>query len=76
LSKRLVSEFGFRGIFLDAEPVWDGDQDFLALLRAIRGSVGISVPISAAISAGLESDQCDIPSAAADSGGDGVEKRV
>ena len=34
LSKRLTTEFGFQGIFMDAEPVWDGDQDFLALLRA------------------------------------------
>ena len=49
LSKRLTTEFGFYGIFLDAEPVWDGDQDFLALLRAVRAAIGIKVPISAAI---------------------------
>ena len=34
LSKRLTTEFGFQGVFMDAEPVWDDDQDFLALLRA------------------------------------------
>lgn len=48
-SSRVVDEFGFDGIFLNAEPVWDGDQNFLALVRAVRGEVGIDVPISAAI---------------------------
>jgi len=49
LSKRVINDFGYQGIFIDAEPVWDGDQDFLALLRGIRAAVGIKVPISAAV---------------------------
>jgi hypothetical protein len=49
LSKRVITDFGYQGIFLDAEPVWDGDQDFLALLRGVRAAVGIKVPISAAV---------------------------
>ncbi len=49
LSSRLTTEFGFKGVFIDAEQVWDGDQDFLALLRGVRAAVGIKVPISAAI---------------------------
>ncbi|MCC6805086.1 MAG: hypothetical protein IT319_19560 [Anaerolineae bacterium] len=49
LSRRVVEEFGYHGVFIDAEPVWDGDQNFLSLLRAVRATVGIDVPISAAI---------------------------
>jgi hypothetical protein len=49
LSKRMINDYHFDGIFLDAEPVWDNDQDFLALLRGIRAAVGITTPISAAI---------------------------
>ena len=45
----VTTEFGFYGVFIDAEQVWDGDQDFLALLRGVRAAVGIKVPISAAI---------------------------
>src|SRR5664279_660479 len=45
-SKRLITEFGFDGVFIDAEPVWDGDQNYLAVLRAVRSSVGIDTQIS------------------------------
>ncbi len=49
LAKTLVTDHEFDGIFLDAETIWDGDQDFLALLRAIRAAIGIDVSLSAAI---------------------------
>lgn len=49
LAKTLVTDHEFDGIFLDAETVWDGDQDFLALLRAVRAAIGINVSLSAAI---------------------------
>lgn len=48
-TKQVVEEFGFDGIFINAEPVWDGDSNFIELLRAVRAAVGIDVPISAAI---------------------------
>lgn len=48
-SQRVISEFGFDGIFLNAEPVWDGDEGFLGLLRAVRAAVGLDVPIAAAL---------------------------
>jgi len=48
-SQRVVDEFGFDGVFINAEPVWDGDQGFLTLLRSVRGTVGLDTPISAAL---------------------------
>ena len=48
-SQRVVDELGFDGIFLNAEPVWNGDDNFLALLRQVRSVVGQDVPISTAI---------------------------
>jgi hypothetical protein len=48
-SKQVLDEFGFEGIFLNAEPVWDNDQDFLAMLRLIRSTIGSETPLSAAI---------------------------
>jgi hypothetical protein len=49
LAKRVITDFGYQGVFIDAEPVWDGDQDYLALLRGVRSAVGIDAKISAAI---------------------------
>ncbi len=60
-SKQLVTDFGFDGVFINAEPVWDGDQNFLALLRAVRASVGIDVPISAAIPPDWSPSNSSIP---------------
>lgn len=48
-SARVVDEFGFDGVFLNAEPVWNGDENYLALLRTVRAEVGIDTPISTAI---------------------------
>jgi len=47
-SSRVITEFGFDGIFLNIEPIWNGDQDFLALIRTVRQAVGTEVPISVA----------------------------
>ncbi|MBK8021441.1 MAG: hypothetical protein IPK19_08420 [Chloroflexi bacterium] len=51
-SSRVVTELGFDGVFVNVDPVSgvrDGDQDFLALLRAVRAAVGLEVPIAAAL---------------------------
>ena len=60
-SKRVVEEFGYEGVFLNAEPVWDGDQNYLALLRAVRGAIGIDVPLSAAIPPDWSPSSSNIP---------------
>ncbi len=48
-SARVVNDLGFDGVFLNVEPVWDGDENFLALLRKVRASVGENVPIAVAV---------------------------
>ncbi|MBL8132167.1 MAG: hypothetical protein JNL42_09950, partial [Anaerolineae bacterium] len=51
-SQRIVTEFGFDGVFVNVDPVSgvrDGDQDFLSLLRAVRAAVGLDTPVSAAL---------------------------
>ena len=48
-SARVVSDLGFDGIFLNIEPVWNGDENMLGLLRRVRLSIGESVPIAVAI---------------------------
>ncbi|HYO88569.1 MAG TPA: hypothetical protein VER79_07960, partial [Candidatus Limnocylindrales bacterium] len=47
-SVRVVNDFGFDGVFLNIEPVWDGDENFLSLLRKVRAAVGIDTLISVA----------------------------
>ncbi len=57
LSTLLVTDYGFDGIYLNVEPVTDGDEDFLRLLRAVRlaldevaeSSGQDSIPLAAAI---------------------------
>jgi hypothetical protein len=49
-SQRVVTDFGFDGVFLNVEPVWNDDAaDFLELLRKVRLAVGDSHPISVAV---------------------------
>jgi spore germination protein YaaH len=48
-SQLVVNDMGFDGVFLNIEPVWDGDENFLALLRKVRASIGDNTPISVAI---------------------------
>lgn len=46
---RVVSDLGYDGVFLNIEPVWNNDENFLALLRKVRLSLGEDVPIALAI---------------------------
>jgi hypothetical protein len=48
-SQRVVNDFGFDGVFLNVEPVWDGDENFLSLVRGVRAAVGIDTLISVAV---------------------------
>lgn len=48
-STRVMDEFGFDGVFLNIETVWNNDENFLVLLRKVRAAVGDNVQISAAI---------------------------
>lgn len=46
---RTLADFGFDGVHLNAEPVWDGDENFTTLLRDIRLTIGDDVPLSVAV---------------------------
>ena len=48
-SSNIVRELGFDGVFLDIEPVWDGDAHFVELLRKVRLRLGEAVPVSVAV---------------------------
>ncbi len=60
-AQRVVEEFGYQAVFLNAEPVWDGDQNFLALLRAVRSEIGPDVLLSAAIPPDWSPSNSNIP---------------
>lgn len=60
-SARVVQTMGFDGVFLNIEPVWNGDENFLVLLRQVRLAVGPDVPISAAIPPDWSPLGVDIP---------------
>lgn len=60
-SGRVVNEFGFDGVHLNAEPVWDDDQNFLDLLRKVRAAIGNGTPLSASIPPDWSPLGVDIP---------------
>ena len=60
-SERVVSDLGYDGIFLNIEPVWNGDDNFLALLRKTRLNLGEGVPLSVAVPPDWSPLDADIP---------------
>lgn len=48
-SAQALADFGFDGIHINAEPVWDGDEGFLSLLREVRLAIGNDVVLSVAV---------------------------
>ncbi len=60
-SSNVVRELGFDGIFLDIEPVWDGDGNFVDLLRKVRLRLGETVPVSVAVPPDWSPLDADIP---------------
>lgn len=59
-SKRMIDELGFDGIFLDVKPLFSDSEDFLRLMRAVRGSVGLDTPIAISVPADLTPDDEDV----------------
>ncbi len=39
-STQIVGSLGYDGVMLNIDPVWDGDDNFLAILRRVRGAIG------------------------------------
>jgi hypothetical protein len=48
-SQSAITEFGFDGVFLNIEPVWNDDQNFLAMVRRVRTVLPESALLAAAI---------------------------
>ncbi len=47
---RAVSQLGFDGVHLNIQPVADGDEGFLDVIRAVRTQIGTDAVISVAVS--------------------------
>lgn len=60
-SSSVIRELGFDGVFLNIEPVWDGDRHFVELLRKVRLRLGDSVPVSVAVPPDWSPLDADIP---------------
>jgi hypothetical protein len=61
LSQSAVSEFGFDGVFLNIEPVWNADENFLAIVRRVRAALGEDAVLAAAIPPDWSPLNADIP---------------
>lgn len=48
-SRRVTEEFGFDGVFLNIVPVLNGDENYLALLRKVRATLGEDTPMAVAV---------------------------
>lgn len=59
-SQIMIDELGFDGVFLDVKPLFNGNEDFLRLLRTVRASVGLDTPIAIAVPADLTPEDEDV----------------
>lgn len=48
-SRRVTQEFSFDGVFLNVVPVLSGDENYLALLRKVRATLGEDTLLSVAV---------------------------
>ncbi len=48
-SRRVVRDFGFDGIMINVVPITGSDDNFLAVLRKIRATIGEGVPMAVAV---------------------------
>ncbi|MBE0690469.1 MAG: hypothetical protein IH587_10160 [Anaerolineae bacterium] len=60
-SQTTVDEFNFDGVFLNVEPVWNDDDNFLSLVRQVRAALPEGTLIGAAIPPDWSPLNADIP---------------
>lgn len=60
-SLRVTDRLNFDGVFLDVQPVWNDDENYLALLQGVRSMVGQNTPIAASIPPDWTPEGVDIP---------------
>lgn len=59
-SQRMIESLDFDGVLLDVKPLFTDNEDYLSLLREVRGAVGLDVPIAIAVSADLTPPDTDL----------------
>jgi hypothetical protein len=60
-SEESIAEFGFDGVFLYVSPVLDGDENFLSIVRRVRGGLPDDAILAAAVPPDWTPDNADIP---------------
>jgi hypothetical protein len=60
-SASVVSDMGFDGVFLNIEPVWNDDENFLNLLRQVRAQLPEGTPLSVVVPPDWSPIGVDIP---------------
>lgn len=60
LSRTSIETYGYDGVLLDVKPLFDGNEDYLQLLRTVRGSVGLDATIAVAVPPDLTPTDADL----------------
>ncbi|MGB1287685.1 MAG: hypothetical protein ACPG7F_14195, partial [Aggregatilineales bacterium] len=53
LSRTVIDDYGYDGVLLDVKPLFDGNADFLSLIRTVRANVGLDARIAVVVPADL-----------------------
>jgi len=60
-STRVVNRYNFDGVLIDAQPVWDDDDNYLELMRTVRDAIGDEALLAVAVPPDWTPDTDDIP---------------
>lgn len=60
-STQVVNTLGFDGVMLNVEPVWNGDEFFIALIRQVRQTIGDTPSLAVAVPPDWTPTDVDIP---------------
>lgn len=63
-SVRVVNQMGFDGVMLKVEPIFDGDMDYINLVRAVRDAIGAGNRLAVAVPPDWTPTEADVPVAA------------
>lgn len=60
-AERTVDQFGFDGVHLNIETIFDGNEDFLNLIDAVKEALGPEVPLSVTVPPDWNPEEPDVP---------------
>jgi hypothetical protein len=60
-SAQIVNTMGFDGVMINVDPVWNGDEHFLDLLRGVRQAIGAQARLAVAVPPDWTPADADIP---------------